>query len=40
MSLPSKRKLTETSKYISLLLRHKPEEADIVLDKHGWTQKF
>lgn len=37
MSLPSKRKLTETSKYISLLLRHKPEEADIVLDEHGWT---
>lgn len=26
-----------TSKYISLLLRHKPEIAGISIDKHGWT---
>ena len=29
--------LTRTSKYISLLLRHKPEKAGIYLDQHGWA---
>lgn len=26
-----------TSKYISLILRHKPETIDITLDEHGWA---
>ena len=26
-----------TSKFIAMLLRHKPEKAGIRLDKHGWT---
>lgn len=26
-----------TSKYISLILRHKPEVIDITLDEHGWA---
>ena len=29
--------LNRVSKYISLILRHKPEEAGITLDKHGWA---
>ena len=29
--------LTETSKYMSLILRHKPEVIGITLDKHGWA---
>ena len=29
--------LERTSKYISLLLRHKPEAAGLTLDAHGWT---
>lgn len=29
--------LTETSKYISLILRHKPEVIGITLDEHGWA---
>ena len=29
--------LTGTSKYISLILRHKPEAAGITLDEHGWA---
>ena len=29
--------LTGTSKYLSLILRHKPEAAGIVLDEHGWA---
>ena len=29
--------LTRASRYISWALRHSPEEANIVLDKHGWT---
>ena len=28
----------ETSKYISLLLRHKPEVIGITLDEHGWVE--
>ena len=29
--------LTKTSKYISLILRHKPETIGISLDEHGWA---
>lgn len=29
--------LTKTSKYLSLLLRHKPEAAGLTLDQHGWV---
>ena len=29
--------LTETSRYIALILRHKPETIDIKLDSHGWA---
>lgn len=30
--------ITKVSKYISLILRHKPEEAGISLDKNGWAK--
>lgn len=29
--------ITQTSKYISLILRHKPETIGISLDEHGWA---
>ena len=29
--------LTKASKYLSLILRHKPEAAGITLDEHGWA---
>ncbi len=29
--------LTETSRYMSLILRHKPEVIGITLDEHGWA---
>ena len=29
--------LQETSKFISLILRHKPETIGITLDEHGWA---
>ncbi len=29
--------LIETSRYISLILRHKPETIGITLDEHGWA---
>lgn len=32
--------LTSISKYISLILRHKPEEIGITLDEHGWAVKI
>ena len=28
--------LTKASRYISLLLRHKPQVGDLTLDEHGW----
>ena len=31
------RSLTELSKFISLILRHKPSAANIELDEHGWA---
>lgn len=30
-------RLTETSKLLSLILRHKPQEIGISLDEHGWA---
>lgn len=30
--------LTDTSKFISLILRHKPSEIGIELDEHGWAK--
>lgn len=30
--------LKDTSKFISLILRHKPEEIGITLDEHGWAK--
>lgn len=30
--------LTNTSKFISLVLRHKPEAIGITLDEHGWAE--
>lgn len=30
--------LTKTSRYLSLILRHKPEVAGVSLDKHGWAK--
>lgn len=29
--------LTDTSRFISLILRHKPETIGIILDEHGWA---
>ena len=29
--------LTKTSRFLSLILRHKPEEIGISLDEHGWA---
>ena len=29
--------LVKAGKYISMLLRHRPEEAGVILDDHGWT---
>lgn len=29
--------VTRIGKYVSMLLRHHPEEAGVVLDEHGWT---
>ena len=29
--------LTQISKFLSLILRHKPEEIGITLDEHGWA---
>lgn len=33
----SDRQLRNTSKFISLILRHKPETIGITLDEHGWA---
>ena len=29
--------LTNVSRYISLILRHKPDVIEITLDEHGWA---
>ncbi len=29
--------LTDTSKFLSLILRHKPDTIGISLDEHGWA---
>lgn len=34
---PSPKALTQTSKFLSLVLRHKPEEIGLVLDEAGWA---
>ena len=31
------KQLTGTSRFISLILRHKPETIGITLDEHGWA---
>ena len=33
----AKDSLTSASRYLSLILRHKPEAAGITLDEHGWA---
>lgn len=33
----SSSELTRTSRYLSMVLRHRPQEAGITLDKHGWA---
>ena len=30
--------LTDTSRFISLILRHKPETIGVCLDEHGWAK--
>ncbi|MEP6020375.1 MAG: RNA 2'-phosphotransferase [Paracoccaceae bacterium] len=30
--------MSKESKFLSLVLRHKPEEIDLQLDKHGWVE--
>ena len=41
MNFPKKKRmkmnLTSTSKFVSLILRHKPETIGIQLDEHGWA---
>lgn len=32
-----KKSLTKYSKFLSLILRHKPDEIDLILDKNGWV---
>ena len=32
------RRVVQTSKFLSLVLRHKPEAAGIRLDEHGWAE--
>ena len=36
--MQSKETLTTISKHISLLLRHKPEIGNLILDEHGWVE--
>ena len=33
----SNKSLTDISRFISLILRHKPETIGICLDEHGWA---
>lgn len=35
--MSSKENINQTSKFISLILRHKPETIGIALDEHGWA---
>ena len=32
--------LTRTSRYLALVLRHKPQAAGITLDSHGWADEI
>lgn len=34
----NRNRLTRTSRYLSLILRHRPEAAGITLDEHGWAE--
>jgi putative RNA 2'-phosphotransferase len=34
----SEKEITRTSKFLSLVLRHKPETIDLHLDENGWTE--
>ena len=36
-SRKSNKQLQSTSKFISLILRHRPESIGITLDEHGWA---
>ena len=36
-SRKSNKQLQNTSKFISLILRHRPESVGITLDEHGWA---
>jgi len=36
-SVMTDERLTQTSKFIALVLRHKPEAAGLTLDENGWT---
>ena len=36
-SRKSNKQLQSTSKFISLILRHRPESIGIALDEHGWA---
>ena len=33
----NEKEMKKMGKYVSMLLRHHPEEADVILDEHGWT---
>ena len=33
----TKEEISKKGKYLAFILRHKPEDAGIVLDKHGWA---
>ena len=33
----SGKQMTKTSKFISMILRHRPEVIGITLDEHGWA---
>ncbi len=35
--MKSEKELTKIGKFLSLVLRHKPEEAQLTLDQHGWA---
>ena len=35
--MPHQKRLTETSKFLSYVLRHRPDEIGITLDREGWA---
>lgn len=38
METPHQKRIVQVSKYLSLVLRHKPEEIGIALDSAGWVE--